>query len=157
MNHGRRMVAGALAVLAFSSGAAAAGEIRVESAWIRTPANGAPAAAAYALISNRSTRADRLLRATSAAAASVTPHTMSMTGQVMRMRDAPGGLAVAAKGALALAPDGDHLMITGLKRPLHRGDHVAMTLSFAHAGKVAASFEVRDDAPVQRGLGRAPM
>ena len=157
MRHGRQMLLGALAALALGAGAAAAGAIRVESPWIRTPPNGAPTVAAYALISNAAGQADRLLGASTAVAGSVTPHTMSMTGGVMRMRQAPRGLAVAARGALALAPDGDHLMMTGLKRTLHRGDHVAMTLNFAHAGKVAASFEVRDDAPVQRGLGRAPM
>ncbi|MGH6982477.1 MAG: copper chaperone PCu(A)C, partial [Stellaceae bacterium] len=35
-----------------------------------------------------------------------------------------------------------HLMLMGLKRPLKRGDHFALTLTFKHAKKLTVQVEV---------------
>ena len=41
-----------------------------------------------------------------------------------------------------LSPTGTHIMFTGLKRGLKKGETVDGTLTFAHAGTVPVQFEV---------------
>ena len=77
-------------------------------------------------------------------------HTMSMDGDVMRMRAVPA-LVIPAGGHVDLAPgDGYHLMLIGLKRPLKVGDRVPLTLTFANAGHVDVEMPVRE-----RGAARS--
>jgi hypothetical protein len=138
-----------VAVAAFAiaaAGAASAATMEVKNAWIRTPPPGAPTAAGYATITNHAIASDRLTGAYSSAAASVGLHEMDKQGGVMRMRPIAGGLAIGASATVTLAPDGRHLMLTGLKRPLKAGQHVRVTLQFQRAGDVAADFVVRDQA-----------
>jgi copper(I)-binding protein len=132
--------------------AAAAASVAVSGAWIRTPPPGAPTAAAYATIVNHGVSSDRLMGAHSAAAASVAPHRMSMAGGIMRMRPVTGGMPIGASGTISLTPNGDHLMLTGLKAPLKAGQHVRIVLEFQRAGSVAADFVVRDDAGAMGGM-----
>jgi hypothetical protein len=120
------------------AGQAAAGTIEVRDAWIRSTPPG-PAT-------------DRLMGGRTSVAASVAPHTMSMAGGVMRMRPIAGGLPIAASATLRLAPNGDHLMLLGLKHPLTAGQHVRMTLNFTRAGPETADFVVRDAAPGMPGM-----
>ena len=137
----------AVAVFAIAAaGAASAATLEVKNAWIRTPPPGAPTAAGYAAITNHGIASDRLTGAYSSAAASVGLHEMQKQGGVMRMRPVAGGLAIGASATVALAPDGRHLMLTGLKRPLKAGEHVRIVLQFQRAGDVAADFVVRDQA-----------
>jgi len=131
-----------LAVAAASLAAAAT--IEVKDAWIRTPPPGAPTAAGYVTVINHAISSDRLTGAYSGAAASVGLHQMSTSGGVMRMRPITGGLALGASASLSLSPNGDHLMLTGLKAPLKAGQHVKIVLQFQRAGNVAADFVVRD-------------
>jgi hypothetical protein len=126
---------------------AAAATIEVRAAWIRSTPPGAPTAAGYAVIVNHGPATDRLTDGHTDAAASVAPHHMTMAGGVMRMRPVPGGLAIGASATLTLGPNGDHLMLIGLKRPLAAGQHVRIVLDFARAGAVPVDFTVRDTAP----------
>lgn len=136
------------------AGAASAATIKVENAWIRATPPGAPTAAGYATIVNEGSAPDRLLSASTSAAASVLPHTMSTAGGIMRMRAATGGLPIGPKATLRLSPDGDHLMLMGVKRPLKAGEHVRMVLKFQRAGEVAADFAVRlAPPPAAGGMG----
>ena len=128
------------------AGAASAATLEVKNAWIRTPPPGAPTAAGYATITNHGIASDRLTGAYSSAAASVGLHEMQKRGGVMSMRPVTGGLPVGASATVTLAPDGRHLMLTGLKRPLKAGQHVRIVLQFQRAGDVAADFVVRDQA-----------
>jgi len=125
---------------------AAAADIEVRDAWIRTPPPGAPTAAAYATITNRAISTDRLTGAYSAAG-SVSLHQMSTAGGVMRMRPVTGGLPVGASASVRLTPNSYHLMLTGLKSPLKAGQHVKIVLQFQRAGNIAADFIVRDAGP----------
>lgn len=129
-----------------AAGAASAATLEVKNAWIRTPPPGAPTAAGYATITNHGIASDRLTGAYSSAAASVGLHEMQKRGGVMSMRPVTGGLPVGASATVTLAPDGRHLMLTGLKRPLKAGQHVRIVLQFQRAGDVAADFVVRDQA-----------
>ena len=96
--------------------------------------------AGYLKLSNQGA-ADRLLSATSPAAASVELHSMSMEGDVMKMRqvdaiDLPAGQTVELK------PGGYHLMLMGLKTPLKAGDKLPLTLKFEKAGEVVVTVNV---------------
>ena len=137
-----------IAVLAALSAAAAeAGTIEVRDAWIRATPPGATSAAGYATVVNHGVSTDRLTGGHTSVAASVEPHQMSMSGGIMRMRPIPGGLAVGASATVKLAPNGNHLMLIGLKRPLKAGEHVRVTLDFSRGGSVTTDFAVRADAP----------
>ncbi len=52
------------------------------------------------------------------------------------MRPVMDGLPVTATAPIHMAPGGYHIMLLGLKQPLKQGDHVPVTLSFAHAAPI---------------------
>jgi hypothetical protein len=135
-----------IAVAALAASVAQAGTVEVKDAWIRATPPGATTAAGYAVIVNHGFTTDRLMGGHTAVAGSVEPHQTTMAGGVMRMRAIPGGLAIGASAAAHLSPNGDHLMLIGLKRPLRAGEHVRVVLDFTRAGAVTADFVVRDGA-----------
>ena len=119
------------ALLAFTSSAAGAAELSVTDAFSRaTP--GAGPGVAYLTIHGGDTP-DRLVSASTPRSAKVELHTMTMDGDVMRMREVDA-LDVPAGGEVKLAPGGMHLMLMGLAAPLKAGDTVPLTLHFDHAG-----------------------
>ena len=103
---------------------------------------GQSSGAVYLLIDNEGTVADRLLAATSPAAASVSIHSMSMDGNIMKMREVDGVALPPATKVSLKADSGYHLMMTGLKQPMQAGDKIPMTLSFERAGKLDVSVHV---------------
>lgn len=56
-------------------------------------------------------------------------------------------LAIPAGGTVELSPGGYHIMLFDLAAPLEVGQKFDITLTFATAGTVVVSVEVRDDAP----------
>jgi copper(I)-binding protein len=140
-----------VAPLAASAQAYDVGALHVGHPWTRPTPNGAPTAAGYLTVTNRGSVADRLVGASSPAARSVEPHTMSMNGGVMRMRPAAGGYVIAPGATLTLAPMGDHLMFVGLTRAFRIGEHIPAVLRFEHAGSVKVEFAVQADAPAPGG------
>ena len=140
------LLAAACASLAFAPAAFAHGHgaIQISNAWCPPTPPGAPTAAGYLTIANTGHAPDRLLGGASPAAAQVQLHSMTTTNSVMRMREITGGLAIAPGGSANIQAGGEmHLMLIGLKRPLVAGEHVAITLDFAHAGAVRTDFVVR--------------
>ena len=132
------------------------GSLHVADAWIRATPNAAPTAAGYLTVTNRGKTPDRLLGGSSPLAQAVEPHTMSMTGGVMRMRLAQGGFAIPPGGVVTLAPGGSHLMLIGPRRPFKPGEKVPAILRFAHAGELKVEFQVRSGAG-QGGMSMAGM
>ena len=98
-------------------------------------------AGAFMTIANHGKVDDRLIDGESPIADKVEIHSMTMDGNIMRMRPMPEGIAIPAHGSATLAPGGVHLMLTGLKRPI-AGGMVPLTLRFAKAGKVSISLMV---------------
>lgn len=148
-----RLVAAALvagAVLA-ASPAHARSDIAVDRPYAVATPPGATTGAGYVeALSNHGAADDRLVGVSSPVADRVEVHTMSMDGDVMRMRAVPA-LVIPAGGHVDLAPgDGYHLMLIGLKRPLKVGDRVPLTLTFANAGHVDVEMPVRE-----RGAARS--
>jgi hypothetical protein len=119
-----------------------AGDLTIDDPWSRATPKGADVAAGYLVVHNRGAAPDRLLGGAADFAGDVAVHEMSMDGGVMKMRALPSGLEIPAGGEVKLGPSGYHIMFTGLKRQLKKGEAVPVTLTFEHAGKVAVTFHV---------------
>ena len=117
-------------------------QVEVENAWSRATPPGAKVAAGYLTIRNKSAAPDRMVGASSAAAARVETHVMEMQGQIMRMREVKG-YDVPAKGSFELKPGGPHLMLVDIKRPLKEGEKISIVLRFQNAGEIKIDFEVK--------------
>jgi periplasmic copper chaperone A len=118
-----------------------AGDITIDKAWARATPKGAEVGAGYLTIHNNGAAPERITGG-SADFAGVELHEMSMAGGVMKMRELKDGLEIPAHGAVTLAPGGYHLMFTGLKQPLRKGDVVKATLTFEHSGALLVEFPV---------------
>ncbi len=125
------------AALALAVPAAAKAPALHVSGWARA---GVGSSAAYVSVHNGGA-ADRLIGASSPAAASVSVHDSQNNGGVMRMR-AAGAVPVASGGMISMKPGGLHIMLSGLKAPLKPGSKLALTLRFEKAGLVRASLPV---------------
>jgi copper(I)-binding protein len=127
-------------LLLFLSGSVLA-QVQVEKPWARATPPGAEVAGGYLLIRNAGAAADRLVAASSAAAAKVELHVHVNDNGVMKMREVKG-YDVPAKGNFELKPGGAHLMFLGLKKPFAEGDRIPVTLKFEKAGEVAIELAV---------------
>ena len=140
----------ALALLALLSiagtGAAAhdhqAGNLTIGHPFSRATAPAAMAGAAYMTIDNAGAAGDRLLSAASPVAGRVELHTIVKDGDVMRMREVEGGIAVPAGGRATLQPGGFHVMLMELKAPLREGDRFPLRLTFEKAGIVEVEVAI---------------
>ena len=144
------------AALAFASAFAHAhsfklGEIDIGHPYARATVAGQPTGGGYLSLDNKG-RDDKLLSATAAVSASVELHSMSMEGDVMRMRRVDG-IALPTGKKVELKPGGFHLMFVGLKAPLKAGDKFPMTLKFEKAGEVEVTVNV--EAPTAAGEAAA--
>ena len=115
--------------------------LRIDHPFARATPPGARSGGIYMTIENGGTAADRLLRVASPAAASVELHSMTMDGNVMRMR-AITGLDIAPGAKVTLGSSGYHVMLVGLAKPLAVGDRFPLTLTFEKAGSVDVSVFV---------------
>lgn len=121
-----------------------AGPIRVDQARARPTVNGQVSAAAYLRIENKGKSGDKLISASSPIAKTVEIHTMSMEGNVMKMREV-GQLDLKPQTTIDMQPGaGYHIMLIGLTEPLKAGDKFPLTLVFDKAGKTGISVEVGD-------------
>ncbi len=116
------------------------GALRIDNPWARPTPPGAPTGAGYLTVTNTGKTADRLMGGASPLAERVEVHTVSMTGNVMRMRAMPEGAEIGPGKTLSLAPGGSHLMLVGVKQRIRPGDRIPVTLKFAKAGEVKVEF-----------------
>lgn len=133
----RRLVAGMFWFFAVPAAATDVilGNLAIEHSYARPTPPGARTGAAYLTIHNRGSAPDRLLRVTSAAAASVEIHSMTMEGNLMKMRPV-AGIDLPAKRSVALGSGGFHVMLIDLRKPLVIGDSIPLTLQFERSGRV---------------------
>jgi copper(I)-binding protein len=131
------------AALAASPALAKPAPVKVETAWCRPAAAGAPSAGCYLTLT--AGQADTLVAVTSGAADKVEVHQMDMAGSVMRMRKVES-LPLPAGRPVALQPGGLHLMLIRPKAALVAGGSAPLTLKFAKAAPVT----------VQAAVGNAP-
>jgi copper(I)-binding protein len=144
-----RVATAATAICLALGPAIARAGVTVANAWVRGTV--APQTATAAFMEISSTESVSLVGASTPAAKSATVHEMSMDGGVMRMRPL-GKLDVGPDKAVALAPGGYHLMLEGLKKPLRKGESVALSLLFE--GKDGKRFNIETKARVL-GLAEA--
>ena len=118
-----------------------AGTLVIEHPWARATPGGAQTGGGYLTVDNKGTAPDHLTGGTFQASSGFELHEMSMDGGIMRMRPT-GPLEIPAGGKLTLDPSARHIMFTGLKRGLRKGETIDGTLTFEHAGTVPVTFEV---------------
>jgi len=115
--------------------------LRIEHPYARPTPPGARTGGAYLTIDNRGNEPDRLLGVATPAAGAAEIHSMTMEGNMMRMR-AVAAVDIPARATTALKPGGYHVMLMDLKRPLVVGETFPLTLTFAKAGKIDVTARV---------------
>ncbi len=96
-------------------------------------------------IRNSGKAADELIGARSTVSKTMEVHRMSMDNNVMKMREIPA-IPVPANGKVSMQrgnPDGYHLMLMNLNKPLKEGDKFPVTLIFKNAGEQDVTVEVK--------------
>lgn len=125
----RRTVLASLLAAALAVATAWAGEqvAQVSNAWIREPPPGLDTAAVYFTVQNITKSPIVIVGVKSPVAAHAMIHeTSTVEGQSrMRMRDK---VIVPAQGLVAFAPEGLHVMLTGLTKTLAVGEKVPLTI-----------------------------
>ncbi len=121
-----------------------AGEVAVSAAWARATAPGQGSAAVYLRITSQQQAS--IVAVSSPAADSAEMHSMTHDNGMMKMR-ALKTLPLPARQEVVLGSSGNHIMLTGLKRPLQAGNSVPLTLTVQFADqrreKVAVKAEVK--------------
>jgi copper(I)-binding protein len=141
-----------IAVLALSiavSGAAAhqvsEGTIKIEHPRAAPTPAGAKTGAAYMEIVNNGKEPVEIKVLSSTAAEKVEVHSMTMTGDIMRMRPVELPLTIAPGETLKLVKD-RHVMLIGLKKPLVEEDMVPFKIEFANGKAMEFDLYVEGDA-----------
>ena len=132
------ILAGLLAIA--TVGVAQAADVRVEDAWSR-PALAGRTGVVYLTVQDAGAP-DTLTGAGTPIAEQAQLHESFVDHGVAKMRSVQS-LPVAPDKPVTLAPNGYHIMLMGLKRPLKAGDTFPVTLTFSNAGAVAATVTVR--------------
>lgn len=118
------------------------GTLKIGHPYARATVAGQPSAGAYLSIENKGAATDKLVSAATEAAKTTEIHTMSMEGDIMKMRRIDG-IDIQPGETITMQPgNGYHLMLIGLKKPLAAGESIPMTLVFEKAGKIDVSVKV---------------
>jgi periplasmic copper chaperone A len=116
------------------------GSIAIAHPYARATVPGQPAGGGFLTLDNKGAD-DRLLSASAGVSGAVELHSMSMDGDVMRMRQVDA-IELPAGKTVALKPGGLHIMFIGLKAPLKAGDSFPLKLKFEKAGEVTVQVTV---------------
>ena len=116
------------------------GSLTIGHPYARTTVRGQQMGGAYLTLTNAGA-ADRLLSVSTDAAQSAMLHSMSMEGDVMRMREV-AAVDLPAGRTVALEPGGLHIMFMGLKAPLMKGARFPLKLRFEKAGDITVEVQV---------------
>jgi copper(I)-binding protein len=120
------------------------GDLRVAHPHARATVPHQPSGAAYFGIENTGKSTDKLVAVASPVAKTAQIHTMSMDGNVMKMREVQN-IEIPPSGKIVMKPgDGYHIMLMGLNQQLKPGDKFPLTLTFEKAGKIDVSVLVDD-------------
>ena len=141
----------ALAALSAVAHSFKLGEIDIGHPYARPTREGQMVGAGYLKLANKGP-VDRLVSATSPAAGSVEIHSMSMEGDVMKMRQVDA-IEIATGQTVELKPGGYHLMLMGLKAPLKVGDKFPLTLKFEKSGEVVVTVNVEEPKSKSQATG----
>ena len=131
------------------------GNLVIHQPWARATPGGAQVGGGYFTIENKGATPDRLTGGSLAASSGFELHSMTMAGGVMQMRPA-GPLDIPPGKSITLDLYNLHIMFSGLKRGLKKGETVSGTLTFDHAGTAKVDFEIEGIAAKGPGGGVAP-
>ena len=123
-------------------------DIEIAHPWSQELPPNAPTVAAYFVIHNAGSTADRLLGVDTPIAESAQLHQHLMEGDVMKMQPV-ASVEVPPGGTVTFAPMAYHVMLVGLKDRslLQDGKHFPMTLHFEKAGAITVDVNVQKQAP----------
>lgn len=141
----------ALAALSAVAHSFKLGEIDIGHPYARPTREGQMVGAGYLKLANKGP-VERLVAASSPAAGTVEIHSMSMEGDVMKMRQVDA-IEIATGQTVELKPGGYHLMLMGLKAPLKVGDKFPLTLKFEKSGEVVVTVNVEEPKPQPEDTG----
>lgn len=127
-----------------SNSPAAGGDIAVEGAWARPAAMPGGNGAAYFVVTNSGSAADRLIAAASPIGTTEIHESMMSDDGTMAMRPV-NGVDVPAGGSVAFEPGGLHIMFIGVAEPPAVGDTIPLTLTFENAGELTLEVPVRQE------------
>jgi copper(I)-binding protein len=123
---------------------ALAGTLTVTNAWSRSTPPGVKVGVAYFTLRNDTGHSDRLLKISSPVAESVQVHRTEILDGIARMREV-AVLHVDAGQTVEFAPNGMHVMLMGLKKPLVEGEKFDLDLVFEVSGARRVPVVVRKD------------
>ncbi|WP_020677451.1 copper chaperone PCu(A)C [Geopsychrobacter electrodiphilus] len=116
--------------------------ILVSHAWIRAMPPSMKNTAAYLTIENKTKTELVLQSVTTTASKIVEIHQMAMDGDMMKMKMVDA-LHIPTGGRLELSPNGFHLMIIDLHRPLVEGETLPLVLNFKDGTTLTVNAVVR--------------
>ena len=118
------------------------GDLEISHPWTRATPHGAKTAAGYLKVTNHGSTPDRLIAASVEFAEVTQIHSMTMDGDVMKMKELTDGLEIPAGTTVELKPHSFHIMFIKMTEQLAVGLTVKGELVFEKAGKVEIEFEV---------------
>ena len=130
-----------LALVPAFTTAAAPSTLTVQDAWVRA-APGVDVAAAYLTLHNGGTQPVVVSGVSSPAAGAAMIHETTLVNGRSTMR-AHEPLRIAAGETVRFAPEGLHIMLHELKRPLAAGDEVPLVLLLEGGGSLTVMARVR--------------
>ena len=123
------------------------GELYIEHPWSREMPPVAPTAAAYFVVHNKGSEADRLISVATPVAGKAEMHEHLHADGVMKMQQVQS-VPIPAGGEAKFEPMGYHVMLFNLTQQAKDGERFPLTLTFEKAGKVDVEVAVQKDAPV---------
>lgn len=141
----------AVPVMAAAAASAPPPPVTAHDAWVTLMPPGVRVAAGYLVLENRSPLARPLVAVSSPAFARVEVHETYRDSSRVLMRRITNA-TVPARGTLALAPGGMHLMLFDPAQPLELGTEIELVVSFSDGTHSVVRATVRDP----RGPDPAP-
>lgn len=135
------MLVAALWALSPSALTAQSKRVAAAESWVKLPAPGDTQAMAFVAIENPTMYGIYVTSATADVAGKVELRDAGQSGDA-RLKPVEF-ISVPAYDRVDMGPDGPHLMLLALKRPLKEGDRVALTLSTDNAGMLEVAAIVR--------------
>lgn len=128
----------------------------ISDGWVRASLGAGKTTAAYITLDNSHGPSDTLLSVSTPVAKATEIHTMTMDGDIMRMRQME--TAPLPNGEkLVFQPGGMHLMLIGLTTKVEAGDEVPLTFVFEKAGQKEVTLKAMKKAPSAAPTGEHKM
>ena len=118
------------------------GGLMIMHPWARASAGEANVGAVYLTVVNNSSKLDRLIMVGTDRGGKAALHNHVMKSGVMMMETA-GPIEIKPGDRVEFKPGGLHVMLSGLKSPLRKGELFKLRLSFENAGKASGDVKVR--------------